>query len=241
MGSPETGELLEECASTNDELRRLGNSGAPHGSWLSARRQTSGRGRLGREWQSLDGNLFLSILLRPHPSQHLSWIPLAVACGVSDAIHELLPKAELRIKWPNDLWVGGKKAGGILCEGASHGGGAFVIAGIGINCAQAPADLDAVALQVSADSLRPRVVRHVVARVDELTKQGPSATRKIYETRALFPPGAEVSWTSAQGDRHGHVVGLGDAGELIVHPEGEANPIRIYAEDVRIRALAREA
>src|SRR5271154_5529206 len=108
--------VIERCDSTNDLARQLGESGCPHGSWISARVQEKGRGRLGREWQSMEGNLFLSIIVRPEKRSLWTWVPMASAIGAAETLSELYPKLQVRVKWPNDLWADRKKLGGILCE-----------------------------------------------------------------------------------------------------------------------------
>src|SRR5689334_14176240 len=100
-------QVLEECDSTNRVARGLAVEGAEHGTWVSARVQTQGRGRLDRKWESTDGNLFLSIVARNIPMDLWSWIPLTVAVGVHRCLVGLFPEVAVQIKWPNDLWVGG--------------------------------------------------------------------------------------------------------------------------------------
>jgi BirA family transcriptional regulator, biotin operon repressor / biotin---[acetyl-CoA-carboxylase] ligase len=65
-------QLIEECASTNDLARELAEAGFPHGTWVAAKEQGRGRGRLGREWVGERGNLFLSVVLRDLPRDHLT-------------------------------------------------------------------------------------------------------------------------------------------------------------------------
>src|SRR5689334_9561043 len=118
-------QVIDRCASTNDLARRLGELGYPHGTWISARAQDSGRGRLGRTWQGVEGNLFLSIVARVEPPRLWTWVPLATAVGIASALRARFTGLDLRIKWPNDLWIGRAKTGGILCEGIGSAQGTF--------------------------------------------------------------------------------------------------------------------
>lgn len=121
-------EWLEETDSTNSELKRRFD--APHGTIVAARRQTGGRGRLGRSFSSPDGGVYLSVLLRPAVSPE-KLLHLTAMTGVATrrAIEQVSGVAA-GIKWVNDLVCGGKKLCGILVEWC----GTAAIIGIGINC-----------------------------------------------------------------------------------------------------------
>jgi len=140
-----TGWRLVEVAatdSTNDEARRLIAAGAGHGTVVRADRQTAGRGRRGRHWESPPGNLYMSIVAdaTTAPTGQLAFVA-ALAAG--DA---LTGGGCVRFKWPNDLMVRGRKVGGILIE--ADGGTAIV--GIGINVASAPAETAYPATAIAA-------------------------------------------------------------------------------------------
>ena len=141
---------LEETSSTNDVVLELSKQGAPEGTVVVAETQTKGRGRHGRKWVSTGGkSLAFSILLRPqlHPDE-LPEITLAAAVAVSKAMEDFRIKP--RIKWPNDVLIGGLKACGILTEaGPKKDRMASVVLGIGINLNQTakdfPKDLKGIA------------------------------------------------------------------------------------------------
>jgi len=126
----------EEMSSTNDECKRLAREGAAEGTVLIAERQSAGRGRLGREWDSPNGGLYLSALLRPAgrlAPENLSAFPLAVAMAVVRAC-EGLGAADVGVKWPNDVWTARGKLAGVLMESSVEGGDtAWVVVGIGLN------------------------------------------------------------------------------------------------------------
>lgn len=135
--------VLDQTGSTNDDARGLARAGAPHGTAVAARRQTAGRGRRGHAWDSPTGNLYLSVVLRPRVAAS-RLAGLAAACGVG-ALHGLHAAGcgnEAQLKWPNDLLARGRKLGGILVE--VEGGAA--VCGVGVNVADAPCDLGAIAL-----------------------------------------------------------------------------------------------
>jgi BirA family biotin operon repressor/biotin-[acetyl-CoA-carboxylase] ligase len=143
---------LAECGSTNTEaLAHLRQGGGPL--LLSASRQTAGRGRLGRAWQSDDAALTFSIAL-PWPAElDLAGLSLAVGCTVADTLD---PAGErLRLKWPNDLFLDGAKLGGILIETAAlPTGERGVVIGIGLNVLPLPADADRSAYASGHAALR---------------------------------------------------------------------------------------
>jgi BirA family transcriptional regulator, biotin operon repressor / biotin---[acetyl-CoA-carboxylase] ligase len=114
----------------------LAAGGAEEGVWLRADRQTAGRGRQGRAWTSPPGNFYGSTLVRLRPTDPPP-ASLSLVAGV--ALHEaagayLLEADRLRLKWPNDLLLGGAKLAGILLERIE----AAVVVGIGVNLAGAP-------------------------------------------------------------------------------------------------------
>ncbi len=121
--------------STNLQARRCALRGAEEGLVLLADSQSAGKGRLGREWESPEGvNLYFSVVLRPPlfpPAA--AQVPLLAGVAVARAISRETG-LEARIKWPNDVLIGGKKAAGILAEMETEGSGIrFVILGIGVN------------------------------------------------------------------------------------------------------------
>jgi BirA family transcriptional regulator, biotin operon repressor / biotin---[acetyl-CoA-carboxylase] ligase len=132
----------EVLPSTSDLCRRLAEVGEPEGFAALARRQTQGRGSRGRDWQSPVGNLFLSVLLRPRePARDAGQWSLLAGVAVAEALADYLPDPlALRLKWPNDVLLNGKKLGGVLVESDADalGGLAWVVIGIGVNLAVAP-------------------------------------------------------------------------------------------------------
>jgi BirA family biotin operon repressor/biotin-[acetyl-CoA-carboxylase] ligase len=126
----------DELTSTMDEAHALARGGAPDGTVVVARRQASARGRQGRAWVSPEGNLHVSVLLRPGvPVARLTELGFAVALAVADTVDNALGGARAQLKWPNDVLVGGAKVAGILVELAQEGA---AVVGIGVNVAHSP-------------------------------------------------------------------------------------------------------
>jgi BirA family transcriptional regulator, biotin operon repressor / biotin---[acetyl-CoA-carboxylase] ligase len=148
-------ELLRSVGSTNDRARELADAGAPHGTVVIAEEQTAGRGRERRPWLAAPGRaILLSVVLRPPAVAAAApgAIPLRVGLAAAEALAAATGLA-IRVKWPNDLVVGDRKLGGILCEGSVSARDIFVVAGIGVNVNQTREELDP-ALRETATSLR---------------------------------------------------------------------------------------
>jgi len=234
--------VLDRCDSTNDIARELGEAGYPHGTWVSTRAQEKGRGRLGRKWESLEGNLFLSVVARPASKDHWTWIPMATAIAIAKAIRRTLSAYQIpvEVKWPNDLWIRRKKLGGILCEAVGNKSGSFIIIGLGVNCTFAPEGLDqettsltdAAGVVVNADVIREAIQKELLELLSQLEVKGSAFIREEYEALAALPAGTRITWGAGSGT----ITGLGPSGELVVKNDlGEAQSL--YAEDVKIRPM----
>ncbi len=145
---------LDETDSTNAEAERRAAAGAPAGTLIWARRQTAGRGRRGRAWQSPPGNLAFSLLLRPRVAPAAAaTLGFAAGLALAGAVDGLLPAGRTsRLKWPNDLLVDGRKLAGILLEAAGSGGSRLdhLVLGIGVNVRAYPDDLPYPATSLAA-------------------------------------------------------------------------------------------
>lgn len=145
--------VLDETDSTNSEARRRAEAGAPEGLAVVARRQTAGRGRRGRHWQSPEGNLYVSLLLRPErPLAEAALLSFVTVVALGEAVAGMLPPGSpIDFKWPNDLLVGGAKCAGMLLESSGGGGRAnWLIAGVGVNLVSHPRDLPYPATDMAA-------------------------------------------------------------------------------------------
>jgi BirA family biotin operon repressor/biotin-[acetyl-CoA-carboxylase] ligase len=236
-------QTLDRCDSTNDIARKLGEMGYPSGTWVSTRIQEHGRGRLGRKWESLEGNLFLSVVLRVEKKSLWTWIPMGAAIAVASAVEKAFPqhKIPVQVKWPNDLWVHEKKLGGILCEAVGNKNDSFIVAGIGLNCAFAPDGLDQqttslsdiAQAKITADQIRDFVHEELMEVVKTLDREGTSFISKRYAELAALPVGTQIVWGET-AQNSGTILKLGASGELIVQNQADQEQ-NLYAEDVKIR------
>lgn len=124
--------------STNNDALAAARNGAPHGSVFLADEQSAGRGRGGHGWHSTAGEgLYVSVLLRPAiAAARLPMLPLVAGIAAAGAIRSAAA-LDVDLRWPNDLLIGPRKAGGILVEAQSEGSSvAFAVVGIGINVHQ---------------------------------------------------------------------------------------------------------
>lgn len=120
--------------STNDKAKEMSEDAPADEFVVTAVKQTKGRGRRGREWLSLDGNLFMSLGLTCE-LRYLGQLIFVVSLSLLEAIKKLGPDLDVKLKWPNDVLVNGKKISGILLE---KGEKEYIIVGIGVNIKVAP-------------------------------------------------------------------------------------------------------
>ncbi len=146
-------------ASTNEDAKQAAIDGEAEGLVVQALRQTAGRGRQGRVWESPEGNLYMSVLLRPacgpQAAGHYSFV---AALAVFDTVRAFLPQAEVLLKWPNDVLVNGKKISGLLLEAApvENGRMDWLVLGIGVNVLHHPENALYPTTSLAAEQGRPR-------------------------------------------------------------------------------------
>ena len=136
--------LLDQIDSTNAEARRRAEAGETGPLWIVARRQSEGRGRRGRRWESDTGNLFATLLTvtRKAPAE-AAQVTFIAALAVADLLDAFAAPGCISIKWPNDVLIEGRKASGILVESGPHAsGGLWLAVGIGVNLAHAPGETE---------------------------------------------------------------------------------------------------
>lgn len=188
---------VSETGSTNDDVAALARDGAPEGLWLRAERQSGGKGRQGRTWQSPAGNLYASTLVRVDP-RHPPPASLALVAAV--ALHEAVSRhtRRARIKWPNDIIVNRAKLAGILLERQSDA----VVIGFGVNLAHHPEDLDRPAASLGARVTPEALLRRLAACfelwLERWRTQGLPPVRDAW-LAAAHPVGTPLSTGGAEG------------------------------------------
>lgn len=245
FGAPEV-RCFARVGSTNDAARVLGEAGAPHGTTVLAEAQTAGRGRGGKAWASAAGlGAWLSLVARPREIPAPGLLPLVVGLAAARALEPFAGGAPVGVKWPNDLWIGGRKLGGVLCEAVWDGGGPrFVVVGIGVNVGHAPADFppevraSATSLRIAAGAapLRAAVagalVRALAAATERVPARLPGAALDALRARdALL--GRRVRVEEAGAAVRGTAAGISPDGALLLR--GEDGAVReVRSGSVRI-------
>ena len=155
---------FDEIDSTNEEARRLAASGERGPVWIAARRQTAGRGRRGRNWESPAGNLAATLLLSPgRPARDCAQLSFVSALAAADTVASFTPDVDVKVKWPNDVLVNGRKIAGILLESASQGADpVFLAIGIGMNLKTHPSDTEFPATSLPALGVAAPLPRHAL-------------------------------------------------------------------------------
>ena len=192
--------------STNERARVLAAAGAPHGTLVTADEQLAGRGRQGRTWSAPPRTaVLMSVVLR----DLREILPLAAAVSVCEAL-----PVDARIKWPNDVWIGGRKVAGILVEARPQEG--WAVLGIGLNVAteEFPAELHATSLRLAGATLSvEEALARVLAALERWLPRSPGDVLAAWRSRdALL--GAAVRWSN--GSKGGIAAGVDDSGALLV-------------------------
>jgi BirA family biotin operon repressor/biotin-[acetyl-CoA-carboxylase] ligase len=217
--------------STNDRGRELVEAGAPGGTIVTAHEQTAGRGRQGRVWTAPEGKALLySALLRPLDERHLL-LPLSVPLAVCAAAEQLRPGVECQVKWPNDVWLEGRKLSGILIEAKPQEG--WAVLGIGLNLSiephEFPDDLRQPAISLGAGVTPEAARRALDAQLSRWVFADEAEVLSDWRRRdGLF--GREVAWE----DGSGVADGIDDRGNLVVVvPSGDR--VSLGAGEVSLR------
>ncbi len=217
---------VHELDSTNEEARRLAGCGERGPLWILADRQTNGRGRRGKTWETLPGNLAASLLLCPgKPARECAQLSFVAALAVSDLVCSCLPDAEVRVKWPNDVLADERKVAGILLEFAAAGGDRldWLAVGIGINLAQFPAETEFPATSLAAlgcPGLSPleactRLAGAWAQWYGKWEAHGFESVRETWLSRAARL-GARIRARLAAGEAMGVFEGIDELGALLL-------------------------
>jgi BirA family biotin operon repressor/biotin-[acetyl-CoA-carboxylase] ligase len=233
-------QVFDTIDSTSDEARRQAAAGHPGPLWIMAAEQTGGRGRRGRPWISVPGNLYTTVLLRPSIStSDAGRLSFVAAVALYRALAPWVPPAHsLRLKWPNDALINGAKVSGILLESQSTGGDHldWVTIGIGINLANAPknAETPAIALSELGVHVQPMemfeaLAHHMADLLAVFQARGFSPIRQAWLEQAAGI-GQPIRVRLADRTLHGHFHSLDPDGALILDEAGTTT--RIAAGEV---------
>jgi BirA family transcriptional regulator, biotin operon repressor / biotin---[acetyl-CoA-carboxylase] ligase len=227
--------LFSSLDSTNDMAERL------MASWIAAdeapmpdtvviaREQTTGHGQGSKQWASPRGGLYAT-WLGLVANEDLPMLPLAVGLACARAVEEVVPGVWVGLKWPNDLYVGSAKLGGILCHARTGNEGAWARVGFGINVATAPrlpakdpvrtvclADLGWTGdVQATTLALVGGFLRQVRAALAE-----PGTTRQEWVGRTIHRPGDALTLVQDGAEVHGRFVGFAPEGSLEIEVDDE--------------------
>ncbi|MBD5518863.1 MAG: biotin--[acetyl-CoA-carboxylase] ligase [Lachnospiraceae bacterium] len=245
--------FFESTGSTNPDAKRFAEEGAPHGTIVVADRQTAGRGRRGRSWESPAGkSIYFTIVVRPEfEPDKASMITLVVALAVAEAVREETGLST-GIKWPNDVVVNGKKICGILTEMSmtpEMNEIQFLVAGVGVNVNQDSEEDFTPELRGRATSLKmengrqidraallARILRHFEEDYDLFEKTlDLSGLQERYEA-LLLGKDNRVRVLDPAGEYTGISRGINGMGELIVEKE-DGETVLVYAGEVSVRGL----
>lgn len=243
--------FYDEIDSTNSEIRRLSQSGAVEGLVAMADRQSAGKGRRGRTWESpTGGNLYFSVLLRPQiDPKKAPMLTLLMAYSVTNAIDKLIyPKGvSAQIKWPNDVILSGKKVCGILTEmNLSDNQIDDVIIGVGVNVntTEFPEELKekatSVCLETGTAIDRTRLLEHILQEFetqyhDFLRVQNLSLIQEAYN-QLLVNKECEVRVLEPGKEYQALALGINESGELLVQ-KADNSIEKVYAGEVSVRGI----
>lgn len=254
-----TVEVLPSVDSTNTELMRRARAGQVEPVLLVAEQQTAGRGRMGRAWHSQAGDSLTFSLGMPLAPVNWSGLSLAVGVSVAESLQPVLPPAggavpRVGLKWPNDLWLGGRggdrKLGGILVETASFvvpqgatagvasaGSVRYVVVGVGLNVRPQPGEgmsLPPGSLQEVEDGLDApaallRVAAPLVGMLQSFAAYGFAPMQPRFALRDVLQGRTVQLSDGTSGMAHG----VGEDGALLVHTAGGMLPITSSEISVR--------
>ena len=231
---------LETTTSTNDVASTLAE-----GAVVVADEQTAGRGRRGRLWFSPPrSGLYVSVVLAParsaDPMRATTLLTLAAGVGIAEGIEAAAP-LRVDLKWPNDLYVGRRKLGGILAEAATSGGPVSrVVLGFGVNVSSAayPPDVADRATSLETEAGRPidrepvlqASLAALARRYDDLLAGRFGDILDAWRRRAPNAANARVTWMSGAGPVDGVTAGIDEDGALLIRIGDRAE--RIVAGEI---------
>jgi BirA family biotin operon repressor/biotin-[acetyl-CoA-carboxylase] ligase len=227
LGCPRVHHRLTD--STNEQAKQLADSGAPHGTVVTADEQQVGRGRQGREWTAPPGSaVLMSLVLRDLDERHML-LPLAAAVAVCEACEAAgVPAA--RVKWPNDVWIDGKKVAGILIEGRPQEGWAVLGIGLNVTTDSFPPELaeTATSLRLAGYETTPAaILANLLAALNRWIEAPPESVLAAWRGRDALKS-ERVRWSGGEGVADG----IDDSGALLVQTDD--GPVTLDAGEVHL-------
>ena len=230
--------ILDKTESTNSEAIKLAKF-TDKPTFIVAKKQTHGRGRIDRSWSDPSGNFSGSILIKlDEDLQNLALRSFVAAVSVFDAVNQKIGNEhELSIKWPNDLLLNGKKICGILLETKSLGAGNALVIGIGINLLSSP-DLDDMqnvsikagsilgetGIKIDPIELSEKIAHQYALRENQFRTKGFSEIRRIWLDRAA-KLGEKITARTPNFEYCGIFDSIDEKGQLIMIANGEKKKI----------------
>jgi BirA family biotin operon repressor/biotin-[acetyl-CoA-carboxylase] ligase len=232
-----TVEVLPEIDSSNSELMRRARAGQHEATLLVAERQTAGRGRMGRVWQSQPGDSLTFSIGLPLAPKDWSGLSLAVGLSLAESLHP-----DVGLKWPNDLWFQDRKLGGILVEAASMGGRSQVVVGVGLNIRPRPADglstapaaLTELLPELTAPDGLARVALPLIQTLLAFESQGFAPLQSRFAARDVLQ-GRRVHTSDGV---QGACLGVSASGALRL--QTDAGAVEIHSAEVSVRPFAED-
>ncbi|MEQ1820707.1 MAG: biotin--[acetyl-CoA-carboxylase] ligase [Terricaulis sp.] len=219
-------EVFDEIDSTILEARRRAERGEISPVWLIAKSQTAGRGRRGRAWTSHSGNLMATLLFTTdQPPPQIALLGFATGVALAETIDAIIGAGSAQLKWPNDVFINGAKASGIMLDsGAVSAGQTWVALAFGVNLADAPENIDQKTIAIRdllpPDAPAPEPLGFLAALRPKLegwsariVSEGFEPLRQAWLRRA-YGLGQEARVVQGEQTLEGRIVGLSSRGEL---------------------------
>lgn len=228
--------VLDSVDSTNIEVRRMAQAGAPDKTVVAAEKQTGGKGRRGKTFYSPPGTgLYFSVLLRPQMTLiDATQVTCRVAVAVSRAIQKYTDEP-VQIKWVNDIYIGGKKVCGILSEAASDlesGNVEFIVVGIGVNVAtqEFPEEIRKIATSIPGNVNRNQLLAEILNQMDTLFTED---CMEEYKKRSCVL-GRQIEIIYANSRETATAVDIDREGRLVVR-DSFGNLKLLYSGEISIK------
>lgn len=240
--------VYEETDSTNTRAKRLAEEAGSHGTLVVAERQTDGKGRRGRTWETLDGrNIYMSLLLKPKLlPEKISPVTLVAALAAQQAVSRITGM-QSQVKWPNDLVINGKKICGILTEMSSQVDFInYVVIGIGINVnatffeGELSDKAESISHLSGARVRRSELIAEFLNAFEPLydcfEKEGSIEFMKEAYQQVLVNKDRHVTVLGAESSFDGIARGIDSAGELLVEKE-DGTMVTVLSGEVSVRGV----